>query len=433
MLSKDKIISWELLSSIKKKKMLLRPITSKIDNLSDVVKSIIHDVKKFGDMALNKYTEKFDNIHLKNIKVDKKNINNAQLFVSKAFQDAILIAKKNIELFHMQQNIKPIDIETQRGIRCQQITLPIESVGLYVPGGTAPLVSTVLMLAIPARIAGCKNIILCSPPPITNEILYTANVCGIENIFSVGGAQAIAALGFGTDTILKVNKIFGPGNAYVTEAKIQLNRLVPGLSIDMVAGPSELLIIADKTSNPTFIASDILSQLEHGTDSQVIVLTPDKYILEQVIIQINKQLIYLSRSEIILKALKHTRFILVKNILECISISNIYAPEHLIIQTENPRSILSKIVNAGSVFLGLWSPESVGDYASGTNHVLPTNKNAISYSGLSVLDFQKKINVQELTINGLKNISNIVKVLSSAETMDAHKNSITVRINAMQE
>ncbi|CAL4318751.1 histidinol dehydrogenase [Buchnera aphidicola] len=429
MLLCDVITYWDKLSELQKYNILLRPKMLHENNLESMIKSILLNVKKFGDDALFQYTEKFDNISLNCFHVSRTRINESEYFLSSEIKNAILVAKKNIEFFHQQQKLPMIDIHTQVGINCRQISLPIESVGLYVPGGTAPLLSTALMLSIPACIAKCKNIVLCSSPPISNEILYVSKICGIHQVFEIGGAQAIAALGFGTKMIPKVNKIFGPGNMYVTEAKKQLLQLIPNISIDMIAGPSELLIISDESSNPVFIASDVLSQLEHGTDSQVIVVSNTKKILELIIFHINQQLPNLLRKKIIHKSLLNSRFIFVKDFSDCVIISNLYAPEHLIIQSKYPDRVLKYITNAGSIFLGNWSPESVGDYASGTNHVLPTHGSSVSFSGLSVLDFQKRITVQELTPFGLRNIADTVKLLSLSEKMDAHSNAVTVRIN----
>ncbi|CAL4318685.1 histidinol dehydrogenase [Buchnera aphidicola] len=426
------VIHWNILNDFQKKNILSRPGISRMNRLKKEVEKIIFNVRNFGDIALKKYTTKFDNISLNHFKVPQDRINQSEYQVSSEFKNAILTSFKNIHFFHKQQINQTIDVETSNGVRCQQITSPIESVGLYVPGGTAPLLSTVLMLAIPAQIAGCKNILLCSPPPIINEILYIAKICGLNNIFEVGGAQAIASFAFGTNTIPKVDKVFGPGNAYVTEAKSQLNQLLPNFSIDMAAGPSELLIIADDQSNASFIASDLLSQAEHGIDSQVILLTTSINIIKHVILEINKQILYLSRSQIIIESLKHSKFILTKNLLQCAKISNMYAPEHLIIHIKKPRNLLKSITNAGSIFLGPWSPESVGDYSSGTNHVLPTYGSATYSSGLGLMDFQKRINIQELTYLGLKNLSHIVKSLSLSEKMDAHNNAIQLRIDSIR-
>ncbi|WP_343182588.1 histidinol dehydrogenase [Buchnera aphidicola] len=433
MLLNNEIIIWNKLNIYQKKKILLRPAISQSINIRHLVLKIIQHVELHGDNALIKYTKKFDNLNVKNFLVDHNRINDSEFLLNKELKNAILHAKNNIQSFHSLQYMKEIDINTQVGVRCKQKILPIQSVGLYVPGGTAPLLSTALMLAIPAKIAKCKNIVLCSPPPIMNEILYIAKICGVHSVFEVGGAQAIAAMGFGTETIPKVNKIFGPGNMYVTEAKIQLNQLIPGLSIDMIAGPSELLIIADDTANPIFLAADVLSQAEHGIDSQIIVLTNSKFILEEILLNINRQLCNSSRLEIMKTALSNSRFVLTSTIEECIDIANQYASEHVIIQTKSPKKIEKDIVNAGSVFLGLWTPESVGDYASGTNHVLPTNFNSTSVSGLSVIDFQKKITVQELTPFGLKKLSSTINMLTKSENMHAHNFAVQVRLGVIKE
>lgn len=433
MFANNEISYWYRLNQHQRNNILLRPNIIASDDLKTRIKLILDEIRRCGDNAIFKYTKIFDKIDLKTITVSQDRINNSEFIISDSLKHAILIAKKNIQFFHNKQKINSIDVYTQVGVRCQQVFTPIQSVGLYVPGGSAPLLSTALMLSIPAIIAGCKNIILCSPPPISNEILYIAKLCNIHHVFEVGGAQAIAALGFGTQTIPKVNKIFGPGNLYVTEAKIQLTQLLPGLAIDMIAGPSELLIIIDKTANPAFVAADVLSQSEHGVDSQVIIVSDNINILQKVLLHINQQVSSLSRKNIILKSLKNHQFILTKDLSECIQISNMYAPEHLIIQTKYPRKLIHGITNAGSIFLGPWSPESVGDYASGTNHVLPTNGYAVAASGLGIIDFQKKMTIQELTPFGLKNIAKVVQTLAFSEKMDAHAHAVTVRCNAMKD
>ncbi|QCI21988.1 histidinol dehydrogenase [Buchnera aphidicola] len=426
------IFYWNKLNLDEKKRILSRPVLKESDVIKKTVKKIIEDVKHLGDEALKKYSILFDKFDINQFQVSQETIFSSSFALSKKLKDAILIAKKNIQSFHKAQIPLSIDIETQTGVRCQQIYLPLNSVGIYVPSGTAPLFSTVLMLAIPAKIAGCKEIILCSPPPISNKILYAAHVCGIKKIFQIGGAQAIAALAFGTQSISKVDKIFGPGNAYVTEAKLQVSSIFNVSEIDMLAGPSELLVIADATANPDFIASDLLSQAEHGESSQVILLTPCIQLSQQVIIALNKQITKLSRQSEILKALKNSVIIITENIVQCIKISNIYAPEHLIIQTQNPRKILNHISNASSIFLGHWSPESVGDYASGTNHVLPTYGKSTTNSALGLADFQKRILVQELTSQGLIELSNTIETLSSEEKLDAHKNAVRIRVDALK-
>ncbi|WAI18181.1 MAG: histidinol dehydrogenase [Buchnera aphidicola (Acyrthosiphon caraganae)] len=427
------MIYWDKINSTEQKKIISRPFLKNNNFIKKIVTEIIENVKNLGDEALKKYTILFDKYDLNVFQIPKKQIFSSSSFLNKDLKNSIEIAKKNITLFHEAQISSTIDIETEIGVRCQQINLPLNRIGIYIPGGTAPLFSTVLMLAIPAKIAGCKEIVLCSPPPISNEILYTAHVCGIDNIFQVGGAQAIAALSFGTETIPKVDKIFGPGNAYVTEAKLQVSSSFNGTAIDMLAGPSELLIIADDTANPDFIAADLLSQAEHGISSQVILLTPYIELAQKVIFSLNIQLNKLSRLSEMLTALKNSTIIITKNLSECIKISNMYAPEHLIIQTKSPREVLNYISNASSIFLGLWSPESAGDYASGTNHVLPTYGKSIANSSLGLADFQKRILVQELTTQGLITLSNTLEILSSAEKLEAHKNAVRIRVDFLKE
>ncbi|CAL4319170.1 Histidinol dehydrogenase [Buchnera aphidicola (Protaphis terricola)] len=429
----DLIVKWSDLTLDEQKKVLLRPIHSNSDLIRTKVSEIIKNVQISGDQAVQNYTNLFDKCLLDTFKVSQNHIVSSLLKIDPILKKAILIAKKNITSFHKAQILFDTDIETQPGIRCQQIYLPLNSIGIYIPNGIAPLLSTVLMLAIPAQIAGCKNIILCSPPPISDEIIYTAYTCGIDQIFQIGGAQAISALSFGTESIPKVDKIFGPGNAYVTEAKLQVNSMLNGPDIDMLAGPSELLIIADETANSDFIASDLLSQAEHGVNSQVILLTSSNELSKQVVISLEKQLKNLSQSNNIYTALKNSSIILTKNIFESINISNTYAPEHLIINTKKPRSLLNYILNASSIFLGPWSPESAGDYASGTNHVLPTYGKSISNSALGLSDFKKRILVQELTSDGFINLSDTIEVLSKTEKLEAHYNAIKIRKNFFKD
>lgn len=424
-----KIINWEELSFFEKNKIFIRPVFSQSDKIKESVKKVISDVRISGDVALKKYSQIFDNANIDNFAISRDKISRSHFNVNQDKKNAILSAIKNIEHFHLAQKMDSISIEVQPGICCQQLIRPIESVGLYIPGGYAPLVSTVLMLSIPANIAGCSNIILCSPPPITDEILYAADICGVHKIFEIGGAQAIAALAFGTNEIPKVDKIFGPGNAYVTEAKRQVNQLLDNLAIDMLAGPSEVLVIADAEANPVFVASDLLAQAEHGPNSQVILLTPSLKLVNLVLKELETQLVQLPRSDLIKKALSKSFIIFTHDLLECINISNLYAPEHLIINTVNSQDLLCDIINAGSIFLGQWSPETIGDYASGPNHVLPTYGCASVYSGLSLIDFQKRINVQMLTKEGFFNISSTVLTLSKIEKMEAHSNSIKLRLN----
>lgn len=414
-------------------KLIKRPAFNQ-DELYNLVNKVFLDIKKNGDKALKKYALLFDKVSLEKFEVSKDQIENAKKHIPKELQNAIKVAKRNIEKFHSSQIEEKKVIETIEGVKCWRESRPIEKVGIYIPGGSAPLFSTVLMLGIPAKLAQCKEIILCSPPNKNGEIhpaiLYAANLVGINKIFAIGGIQAIGAMTFGTESIPKVYKIFGPGNQYVTAAKqMALNY---GVAIDIPAGPSEVLVIADKYSNVEFVAADLLSQAEHGTDSQVILLSNDQKVLEQVIFEINKQLKNLPRKDIAKKSLKNSKFILFKNIEECIEFSNEYAPEHLILSVKNHNKYIKKIINAGSVFLGNYSCESAGDYASGTNHTLPTNGYARNYSGVSLDSFIKKITFQELNEKGIKNIGPTIEIMAEAENLIAHKNAVSIRIKNLK-
>ena len=399
-------------------------------SLEKNVKKILEKVKMKGDKAVRKYTKDFDGPKLKKVMVSEKEIKGAENLLSQELKNAIQQAKSNIEKFHQLQVDEVKVVETMPGINCWRRSVGIEKVGIYIPGGTAPLFSTVLMLAIPAVIAGCKEIILCTPPSkdgsIDPAILYTANLCGITRIFKAGGVQAIAAMAYGTETIPKVFKIFGPGNQYVTAAKQLIQK--EGVAIDMPAGPSEVLVIADETSIPGYVAADLLSQAEHGIDSQVILLTTSESICENVQKEIKEQLKQLPRKEIAENALANSRIVLLKSIDEAIELSNLYAPEHLILSCTNAEELADKIIAAGSVFIGNYSPESVGDYASGTNHTLPTNGYAAMHSGVSVDSFVKKITFQKLSKQGLENIGNAVMEMATAEGLDAHKNAVAIRL-----
>ena len=415
------------------KSLCERPLQNQ-ENLSEQVKSVFDKVKINGDKALKFYTEKFDKVSLEDLKVSESEIIEAEQSVSDELKSAIKIASENIRKFHNSQQEEKKIIETTEGAFCWRESRVIESIGIYIPGGTAPLFSTVLMLGIPANIAGCKNIALCSPPDkngkINPTILFTANLIGIKNIFKVGGSQAIAGLTFGTETIPKVDKIFGPGNQYVTSAKqLALNY---NLAIDIPAGPSEVLVIADESSVPDFVAADLLSQAEHGTDSQVILLSNSEKIINEINIEIKKQLKDLPRKEIAEIALQNSKSILLNSIDEAIQFSNIYAPEHLILAVENAENFTDKIKNAGSVFLGNYSPESAGDYASGTNHTLPTNGFAKNYSGVSLDSFVKKITFQNITKKGIQNIGKTIELMAEAEELMAHKNAVSVRLKYLE-
>jgi histidinol dehydrogenase len=413
--------SWETLTS--------RPSIDKED-LNNKVQSILNNVKQNGDKTLRAYAKQFDNVNLSEILVSKAEIIDANKLVSEELKQAINVAKENIEKFHKSQFINETVIETTIGVECWRKSVGIEKVGLYIPGGSAPLFSTVLMLGIPAKLAKCKEIVLCTPSndkgEINPAILYTANLIGINKIYKVGGAQAIAAMAYGTETIPKTYKIFGPGNQFVTKAKelVQLS----GVAIDMPAGPSEVLVIADKTGNPEYIAADLLSQAEHGADSQVILLSDDEDTINKTLIELEKQVVELPRAETAKKALLNSKAVLLNNIEDCIGFSNLYAPEHLIIASETASDYIDDIVNAGSVFIGNYSCESAGDYASGTNHTLPTNGYAMNYSGVSLDSFQKKITFQKITKEGIKAIGPSIEIMAEAEELFAHKNAVTVRL-----
>ncbi|MBF0577099.1 histidinol dehydrogenase [Dysgonomonas sp. GY617] len=410
-------------------KILARP-TFDTSSLNATVSSILAEVKSGGDKAVISYEEKFDKVQLSSLAVSSKEIEDSEKYLSEELKSAIRTAKSNIEKFHSAQKIETKKIETTKGVICWQKAVAIQKVGLYIPGGTAPLFSTVLMLAIPATIAGCKEIVLCTPPDkdgnVNAAILYAAKVAGVSKIFKIGGVQAIGAMAYGTESVPKVYKIFGPGNQYVMAAK-QLVSL-KDVAIDMPAGPSEVQVIADETSNPAFIASDLLSQAEHGIDSQVILTTTNEAIIESVISEIKKQLAELPRKEIAEKALQHSIAILVNNDDELIELTNEYAPEHLIIETKNYNDLADRIVNAGSVFLGHYTPESAGDYASGTNHTLPTNGHAKAYSGVNLDSFIKKITFQEISREGIQNLGATIEIMAENELLFAHKNAITLRL-----
>ncbi|OOH92329.1 histidinol dehydrogenase [Pasteurellaceae bacterium 15-036681] len=423
---------WNNLTDKEREAALTRPAISASNDIKIAVENIFSQVQQNGDKALFELTEKFDKVKLESLVVSSEQIVQAVQKVPEELKQAIQNAQSNIATFHEAQKAQTVDIETQAGVRCQVVTRPINRVGLYIPGGSAPLFSTVLMLATPAKIAGCKKVVLCTPPPIANEILYTANLCGIDTIYAVGGAQAICAMALGTETVAKVDKIFGPGNAFVTEAKRQVSQLINGASIDMPAGPSEVLVLADEFADPDFVASDLLSQAEHGADSQVILVTPSQELAEQTEQAIEQQLAKLPRKETACKALAHSRIFIAEDLQQCIAISNEYAPEHLVVQVENARSLLPFLDNAGSIFLGAYSPESMGDYASGTNHVLPTYAHTKTYSSLGLADFSKRMTVQELTPQGFKDLAKTVELMASAEQLEAHKQAVSIRLAKLQ-
>ncbi|WHL25226.1 MAG: histidinol dehydrogenase [Candidatus Blochmannia vicinus] len=426
-------VYWNCCSTSEQKRLLIRPINNNLKDISINVKDILNQVYNEGDRALFKFNLHFDNVQTKQLKITPETIINSGNGLSDTIKKAINVAITNITRFHQEQYPSEINLETSPEVYCRQIIRPLNIVGLYIPGGTAPLLSTVMMLGIPARIAQCKRIILCSPPPVPNIIIYTAQLCGINEIYQIGGSQAIAAMGFGTESIPKVDKIFGPGNAWVTEAKRQINFAPNGTAIDMLAGPSEILIIADNTANPIFIAADLLAQAEHGPNSHIILITPSIHIAEQTKKELHKQLKILPRKNIIEDSLINGCIIITDNLMQCFSISNSYAPEHLIIHIENAQNYLNHVINAGSIFLGNWSPEVAGDYASGPNHVLPTYGRSITTSGLGVVDFQKRISVQQLTQNGFLKLSSTIRTLTQIEQLKAHEYAVIYRINHIKE
>ncbi len=410
-----------------------RPTIDK-DNLSQTVQKILNNVKLDRDKALRAYAKKFDDVVLDEFLASKSEIDLAKQLVPEELKQAINVAKQNVETFHRAQIVDEAIIETVKGVQCWRKAVGIEKVGLYIPGGSAPLFSTVLMLGIPAMLANCKEVVLCTPcnekGEINPAILYTANLIGINKIYKIGGAQAIAAMAYGTESISQVFKIFGPGNQFVTKAKELVQQ--DGVAIDMPAGPSEVLIIADKTGNPKYIAADLLSQAEHGADSQVILLSNDEIQINKTLNELDKQVVELPRAETAQKALLNSKAILLKDIEECIAFSNLYAPEHLIIASKNTSDYMGEVTNAGSVFLGNYSCESAGDYASGTNHTLPTNGYARNYSGVSLESFQKKITFQKLSKEGIKNIGPSIEIMAEAEELYAHKNAVTVRLKDLK-
>lgn len=415
--------------------VLLERPTQTVADIEGTVTHIFDEIQTQGDVLVKRYTEKFDKAVLDSLFVSEQEIENASNAVSKALKQAIAMAKNNIERFHKAQRTDRVDVETMPGVSCWQEKRAIQKVGLYIPGGTAPLFSTILMLAIPAKIAGCQEIVLCTPPNENGEInpaiLYTAHLCGVTQIFKVGGIQAIAAMTFGTESIPKVYKIFGPGNQYVTVAKQLATKY--GVSIDMPAGPSELLVVADDTANASFIASDLLSQAEHGTDSQVVLVSTSESFLDKVTLAIEAQLELLPRKAIAEKAIGNSKLILVENDLEAMDMVNAYAPEHLILCVENEDYFIANVVNAGSVFIGDYTPESAGDYASGTNHTLPTNGYAKQYSGVNLDSFMKSMTFQKISKEGILGIGKAIEHMADAEGLQAHKNAVTLRLNSLNE
>ncbi|EOX1289842.1 histidinol dehydrogenase [Vibrio cholerae] len=426
-------VVWQSLSEAQQESILERPAITEGANITAAVAQVIAKVRSEGDAALFELTEKFDRVKPASLRVSREEMDAAAARLSETMKQALEQAYNNISKFHKAQKAQPIKVETMPGVVCEQVTRPINKVGLYIPGGSAPLPSTVLMLGVPAQIAGCRKVVLCSPPPIADEILYVAKLCNIDEVYNLGGGQAIAAMAYGTEAVTKVDKIFGPGNAYVTEAKRQVSNDFRGAAIDMPAGPSEVLVIADETADADFIAADLLSQAEHGPDSQVVLVTPSPVLADQVTDAVQKQLKVLSRASIAEKALASSLIIIAESLTQAVSISNYYGPEHLIVQTRNPRELVPLLDNAGSIFLGDWSPESVGDYASGTNHVLPTYGYTRTYSSLGLADFSKRMTVQELTADGLQLLAPTVVTMAEAEGLDAHKRAVTIRVEKLQK
>ncbi|MBW8241499.1 histidinol dehydrogenase [Muricauda oceani] len=413
--------------------ILKRP-TQTVSDIEAVVNSIFKEVKADGDTVIKKYTAQFDKVALDSLSVTETEIETANGNVSDALKQAINLAKSNIEKFHSAQKTTKVAIETMPGVDCWQEKRPIQKVGLYIPGGTAPLFSTILMLAIPAKLAGCKEIVLCTPPYTNGEInpaiLYTAQLCGVTQIFKVGGIQAIAGMTFGTESIPKVYKIFGPGNQYVTVAKQLATKY--GVAIDMPAGPSELLVVADDSANPAFVASDLLSQAEHGVDSQVILVSTSEKLIGAVEEEIENQIKELPRAEIARKSIGNSKLILVKNDEEALGLINEYGPEHYIVCVENESYYLENTMNAGSVFIGNYTPESAGDYASGTNHTLPTNGYAKQYSGVNLDSFMKSMTFQKISEKGIQGIGSAIELMAEAEGLQAHKNAVTLRLKSLK-
>ena len=413
------------------KNLLSRP-TLNTATLRDTVLQVLGDIRTKGDKAVIEYEEKFDKVKLSSLEVTEEEFAEAEKATDNTLKEAICKALENIRKFHASQKFEGQKVTTSTGVTCWQKAVAIEKVGLYIPGGTAPLFSTVLMLAAPAKIAGCKEIVLCSPPnregKINPAILYAAKAAGVSRIFKAGGVQAIGAMAYGTESIPKVYKIFGPGNQYVMAAKQEVS--LHDVAIDMPAGPSEVAVLADKTANPAYVASDLLSQAEHGVDSQSILITTSEQLINAVQEEVEKQLAVLPRKEITEKSLSHSKLILVNTIDEAIEMTNEYAPEHLIIETKDYMQVAERIVNAGSVFLGPYTPESAGDYASGTNHTLPTNGYAKAYSGVNLDSFTRKITFQEITREGIMNIGPTIETMAANEFLDAHKNAVTVRLKS---
>ena len=430
-----KRLNWNASDEVTRREALARPTQSRGEALRHGVEQIIASVRQHGDTALRELSARYDRCALQALAVDAAEFAAADAVLDPVVKAAIREAAARIELFHRAAAPQPVAVETAPGVRVERMLRPISRVGLYVPAGSAPLPSTALMLGVPAQIAGCREVVLCSPARADGKcdeaVLYAAQLTGVHKVFKLGGAQAIAAMAYGTDSVPKCDKLFGPGNAWVTEAKLQVSADPEGAAIDMPAGPSEVMVIADALANPVFVAADLLSQAEHGPDSQVILLSPSADLLDKVASEVERQCAELPRRAIATQALAQSRLIAVDSLAQAVQVSNLYAPEHLIVQVAEPRALLASIDSAGSIFLGEWAPESVGDYCSGSNHVLPTYGYARSYSGVSVASFQKQISVQEVTAAGLRHIGPCTAILAAAEQLDAHRRAVTVRLAAL--
>ncbi len=426
---------WKKLSPAQRRAALQRPAQAARPQIAAAVSRLVAEVRRDGDQALRRLTAKFDGVRLTSIRVSEAEFAAAERALSAADRAALRTACRNLRRFHAAQTAKPVRVETMPGLVCEKLPRPIARVGLYVPGGSAPLFSTALMLGVPSQLADCPVRVLCTPPGkdgrVSPWILFAAQLCGIRDVFKVGGAQAVAALAFGTATIPKCDKLFGPGNAFVTEAKQQVSALADGAAIDLPAGPSEVMVIADASADPAFVAADLLSQAEHGPDSQVVLVSLSRPLLPRVAAAVEQQLADLPRAAIARRALAQSRFILAANATEAAAIANAYAPEHLILQLAQPRALLPQIAAAGSVFVGPWTPESLGDYASGTNHVLPTYGWARAYSGLGLADFSRTMTVQEATPRGLAKLGPVVERLATAEGLAAHQRAVSVRLRRL--
>lgn len=413
--------------------LLKRPVMN-VETLRETVRKVLDDVRERGDEAVKAYEKQFDKVELTGLAVTQEEMDEADALVSDELKAALELAHANIEKFHTAQKFESSKVEVRPGVTCWQKAVPIEKVGLYIPGGTAPLFSTVLMLATPAKIAGCREIVLCTPPnkegKVNPAILYAAKVAGVSRIFKAGGVQAIGAMAYGTESVPKVYKIFGPGNQFVMAAKQQVS--LHDVAIDMPAGPSEVEVLADASANPAFVASDLLSQAEHGVDSQVLLVTTDAELIDKVCEEVDRQLAVLPRKEIAAKSLENSKLVLVRDMDEAMAMTNRYAPEHLIIEAEDYLSLAERVVNAGSVFLGHYTPESAGDYASGTNHTLPTNGYATAYNGVNLDSYNRKITFQELTPEGIRAIGPAVETLAAGESLDAHRNAMSLRLKTLK-